>query len=138
MLSITKIFTFEAAHRISNHPAACSQLHGHSYKLHVTIGAEEPGDDDMLMDFKELKTLVQHNVIDKLDHSLMLKNIPSHLQTYANAEKVFWMDHEPTAERLVLWIAQVIKPLLPSKVNLNGLKIYETETCYVNWENNKR
>lgn len=136
MLSITKIFTFEAAHRISNHPGACSNLHGHSYKLHVTVSAPEPGADDMLMDFKTLKSLVQHHIIEKLDHSLMLKKNPFNLEAFSEVrEKVFWMDHEPTAERLILWVVEVIQPLLPLSVRLSKLMIYETETCYVKWEN---
>ncbi|AFL84575.1 queuosine biosynthesis protein QueD [Belliella baltica DSM 15883] len=134
MLSITKIFTFEAAHRISDHDGACSQLHGHSYSLHVTVS----GDDlkkDMLLDFKDLKKIVQEEVIEVFDHALLLKESEKNLIDFEKiGQKIFWMPYEPTAERILLWMKDRIAPQLPSHVKLEGLTLYETATCYARWK----
>ncbi|MEX2568026.1 MAG: 6-carboxytetrahydropterin synthase [Cyclobacteriaceae bacterium] len=136
MWSITKIFTFETAHRITNYVGLCNQIHGHSYELHVTLSAHELGPGDMLMDFKVLKTLVQEHVGVVLDHSLVLKkNMDNQALFNPSYFKIFWMETEPTAERLVEWMAGILIPLLPDKVSLRKLKLYETPTSYAEWEN---
>jgi 6-pyruvoyltetrahydropterin/6-carboxytetrahydropterin synthase len=135
MLSITKIFNFEAAHRISNYNGACKNIHGHTYKLLVTLSGEEPGEDDMLIDFKVLKKIVQEHIISPLDHALILKKTPDHLDTYGGSDmKLFWMVTEPTAERMILWIADILKAHIPKGIELRKLRLFETESSFVEWE----
>lgn len=132
-LSITKIFTFETAHRISDYQGACSQLHGHSYVLHVTVSGELL-DHDMLLDFKVLKEIVQGKIIKILDHALALKDTEEHRKKFDGlGQKVFWMSHEPTAERMLLWMKDSIIPSLPSHIDLQTLVLYETATSYATW-----
>lgn len=134
MLSITKLFSFEAAHRISNYQGACSQVHGHSYKLQITISAEMPGENDMVLDFKILKELVQSHILALLDHSLMLKDNTENLQFFLNYPgKIYWMDSEPTAERMLLDISRRLEPVLPGHVNLEEIVLFETETSFAKW-----
>ncbi|SMD45998.1 6-pyruvoyltetrahydropterin/6-carboxytetrahydropterin synthase [Aquiflexum balticum DSM 16537] len=134
MLSITKIFTFEAAHRISDYDGSCSQIHGHSYVLHVTVGGIDLK-KDMLLDFKVLKKIVQDEVIQLFDHALLLKETEKNRIVFEKLEqKIFWMDEEPTAERMLLWIKDRIIPGLPSHVELESLTLYETATCYATWK----
>lgn len=134
MLSITKIFSFEAAHRISNYQGACSQVHGHSYKLQITVSAEMPGENDMILDFKILKELVQNHVLSLWDHSLMLKENAENRQFFLNYPgKIYWMDSEPTAERMLLNISGKLGPVLPDHVNLEEIVLFETETSYSKW-----
>lgn len=134
MLSITKLFSFEAAHRISNYQGACSQVHGHSYKLQVTVSAERPGNNDIVLDFKVLKDLVQNHVLSLWDHSLMLKENVENRQFFLNYPgKIYWMDSEPTAERMLLDISRKLEPVLPSHVNLEEIVLFETETSYAKW-----
>ena len=133
MLSITKIFTFEAAHRISDYQGACSNLHGHSYVLHVTVSGEEL-ENDMLVDFKVLKKILKEEIIQVLDHALVLKDTEKNRQDFAGVnQKIFWMPHEPTAERMLLWMKDGVIPLLPPNVQLTSLLLYETATCYATW-----
>jgi 6-pyruvoyltetrahydropterin/6-carboxytetrahydropterin synthase len=135
MLSITKIFNFEAAHRISNYNGPCKNIHGHTYKLLVTLSGEEPGDDDMLIDFKVLKKIVQDHIISLLDHALILKSTADHLEAYGGSDmKLFWMKTEPTAERMILWIGETLTNNLPKGIELKNLRLYETESSYVEWE----
>ena len=72
MLSVTKIFYFEMAHAIYGYSGPCKNVHGHSYELHVTVGADDQGDEfipapGFILDFKELKSIVNTSVIDILD-----------------------------------------------------------------------
>lgn len=68
--SVTRSFTFEAAHHLPWHPGRCRGLHGHSYRLEVTV--EGPvGDNGVVVDFDELKAVVQAEVIDRYDHALL-------------------------------------------------------------------
>lgn len=134
MLSITKLFSFEAAHRISNYQGACSQVHGHSYKLQITISAEMPGENDMVLDFKILKELVQSHILALLDHSLMLKDNAENRQFFLNYPgKIYWMDSEPTAEHMLLDISRRLEPVLPGHVNLEEIVLFETETSFAKW-----
>ncbi|MGW8315614.1 MAG: 6-pyruvoyl trahydropterin synthase family protein, partial [Bacteroidales bacterium] len=74
---ITKEFGFEMAHALWNYDGACRNIHGHSYKLYVTLKGrpgQEPGHPKfgMVMDFSDLKRLVKEPVVDFLDHSLVV------------------------------------------------------------------
>ncbi|HSJ67192.1 MAG TPA: 6-carboxytetrahydropterin synthase QueD [Anditalea sp.] len=135
MLSITKIFHFESAHRISDYDGACQQLHGHSYKLEVSISGNEIGRGDMLLDFKFLKSLVNSLVIETWDHALLLKDNGANRKDFSGlTDKICWMKTEPTAERMVLWIADKLSSNLPNELILSRLKLYETESSYAEWE----
>jgi len=137
MLSITKCFGFEMAHLISNYKGACAQLHGHSYKLEVTISGEL--DEDMIMDFKQLKKLVNKEVLTKLDHRLVLKENHRNIKRFAlSGEDIWWFPFEPTAERLTLWIAEKVKTELPAGIELLGIRLYETATCYADWNKDEK
>ncbi len=78
-VSVTKIFTFDAAHRLEHHKGQCQFLHGHTYKLEVTIigrvkqypPGDGPADSGMLIDFGDLKNLVQEVILDDLDHTML-------------------------------------------------------------------
>lgn len=134
MLSITKLFSFEAAHRISNYQGACNQVHGHSYKLHITVSAEMPAENDMVLDFKVLKELVQSHVLALWDHSLMLKDNAENRHFFLNYPgKIYWMDREPTAEQILLDISRKLTPTLPDYVDLEEIALFETETSFAKW-----
>lgn len=64
---VSKEFTFDAAHFLTKYHGKCENLHGHTYRLRVTV--EGPvGEEGMVVDFKVLKSLVKEKVIDKYDH----------------------------------------------------------------------
>lgn len=135
MISITKEFTFETAHRISNHPAACKHIHGHSYRLLVTVSSEEIQDNDMIIDFKELKQIVNDKVIKTFDHVLVLKRNEENTKLAKEIHtKIFWMEYEPTVERLIDYIRIQIQNSLSKPVFLKKLKLYETASSFGEWE----
>lgn len=133
MLSITKIFRFEAAHRISNYNGQCSNIHGHSYILHVTVSGEPSPDTDIIFDFKDLKKIVEAEIISLFDHALILKK--GNTQTDSiDSFKILYLDKEPTAETMLEFMAHQIAPQLPHLIRLKRLKLFETETSYAEWE----
>jgi 6-pyruvoyltetrahydropterin/6-carboxytetrahydropterin synthase len=135
MLSITKIFHFEAAHLISSHDRPCKNLHGHSYELHVTLCGEQLNTQYMLADFTELKTLVHEQVLADFDHSLILMKTPDNMLKYRAANtRTFWMEGEPTVEYLLLDIAGRLSDKMPPGLSLRRLKLYETKSNYAEWE----
>lgn len=119
MLTVTKHFGFEACHHLPFYEGACHNVHGHSYKLDVTVGGQIIKDgpkQGMIIDFKDLKKIVKENVVDKLDHSDLN-------EFYAN----------PTAELMVTDIAYSIMQKLPKEVYLVSVKLWETEDSYAEY-----
>ena len=74
MLTVTKIFEFEAAHYLPDYDGKCKDLHGHSYKLEVEVSNDKrvkKGYPEMLVDFGDIKKIVNDHVIDVMDHKVL-------------------------------------------------------------------
>ena len=140
-IRVTKEFNFEMAHALWNYDGACKNIHGHSYKVFVTIiGEPNPTEGDpkygMVIDFKELKDYIKGSVIDLLDHSLIVhKNTESEgLKAVKKMyEKVYVFDFQPTCENLVLYIVDTVQGLLPDNIKLHSVKMLETATSFAEW-----
>jgi 6-pyruvoyltetrahydropterin/6-carboxytetrahydropterin synthase len=65
--SVTRAFRFEAAHRLPWHEGKCRHLHGHSYRLEVTVTGPI-GPQGVVLDFADLRAAVEREVIDRYDH----------------------------------------------------------------------
>ena len=65
--SVTCTFTFEAAHRLAWHPGKCRDLHGHSYRLDVTVSGPVDG-NGVVIDFADLRAVVEREVVGPWDH----------------------------------------------------------------------
>ena len=141
MLELTKIFRFEMAHAIHAYEGPCSNIHGHSYTLYVTVAAVTDNNGYLpppgfIMDFKELKSIVTESCIRKFDHKLILsRNFSEAFGFVARDNTIIW-EYEPTAENLILHIRQALAAALPPAVQLIKLKLYETMDSYVTWINN--
>lgn len=66
-VSVTKSFTFDAAHQLPWHQGKCQRLHGHTYSLDVTV-AGVLNEDGIVVDFDDLARIVGRSVIEKYDH----------------------------------------------------------------------
>ena len=138
MIETTKIFRFEMAHAIHGYPGRCKDIHGHSYVLHVTVTSgnshnayiPEPG---FIMDYKELKKIVNDAVIDKLDHHLLLSEAYLQSTPRPSSQNLFIWTVEPSAENLLIFIQQHIQEKLPARVQLVKLRLYETSDSYAEW-----
>ena len=133
MLSITKIFSFETAHRISNYNGQCSNIHGHSYELHVTVAGVPDNESDIILDFKSLKTVVEAEIIHPFDHALLLKKGTTNTESIKDL-KIILLDKEPTAERMLEFMVDKISNKLPEGIKLKRLKLFETKSSYAEWE----
>jgi len=140
-IRITKRFHFEMAHTLYKYDGLCRNIHGHSYYLEVTVAGEprrEPGHpkDGMVIDFGELKTLIKTIIVNVFDHALMVNRLVPEEQK-ENLQKVttrfIVVDFQPTSENLVVYIASILQPLLPSGVTLFSIRLYETETSFAEW-----
>lgn len=143
MTTVTKIFRFEMAHAIHGYTGKCSNIHGHSYELHVTVQAKRnhqyfipsPG---FIIDFKELKQIVKNEVLSKLDHMLYLsKEGMNDFNLCGQHGNLVITDWEPSAENLLHFIHLRIANALPCGVCLQALKLYETADSYAEWRSSE-
>jgi len=73
-MKITKIFTFDSSHMLDGHDGKCQNLHGHTYKLEITVSApviQGGAKDGMVMDFTDLKAIVKQHITDPFDHAFI-------------------------------------------------------------------
>ncbi len=139
MIRITKEFKFEMAHALHGYDGLCKNIHGHSYRLWVTVkGAvkNEKGytKDGMVMDFVRLKEIIKPEIVDKYDHSLVLNaNSPHADLNLPSFEKVFYLPYQPTSENLVMDFANQIKSKLPENISLCKVILSETATSFAEW-----
>ena len=141
IIKITKQFSFEMAHALRNYDGLCRNIHGHSYKMDITLAGQPLHDENspkngMVMDFGDLKRLVNEEVISLLDHALVLnaKTDPQLVEVLKqNYEKIVTVDFQPTTENLLEFIAGKIKSRLPETVTLACVRLRETDTSYAEW-----
>ncbi|NOU59833.1 6-pyruvoyl trahydropterin synthase family protein [Marinifilum caeruleilacunae] len=140
-IRLTKEFHFEMAHALWNYDGLCKNIHGHSYILFVTVIGEPISDKTnpklgMVMDFGDLKAIVAEEIVDQLDHALVLsKDTPNidQLNIPQMFDRFFVMDYQPTCENMIADFAERIKKRLPKGVELHSLKLHETATSFAEW-----
>ena len=141
IIKITKQFSFEMAHALHNYDGLCRNIHGHSYKMDITLAGQPLHDETspkngMVMDFGDLKKLVNEEIISLLDHALVL-NAKTDTQLIEvlkqNYEKIVTVDFQPTTENLLNFIAEKIQTRLPKDVKLSCVRLRETDTSYAEW-----
>ena len=141
MFYLTKIFHFEAAHALNGYDGKCRNIHGHSYELRVTVKGmplDEPGNpkSGMVIDFHDLKSIVNQEVVEKLDHSFIIgNNMPKDFVeiTKQNFDKVVDLPYQPTTENMLADFAQRIKSRLPQHVELYSVTLQETRDNIAEW-----
>lgn len=138
---VTKQFDFEMAHALWNYDGPCKNLHGHSYRLFVTVTGEPVNEktnpkNGMVIDFGDLKKIVNETVINRFDHATIInREVP---QEYFNnmgemLEKLHLVDYQPTCENMIVDFAYLIRKRLPSGVQLYSLRLQETATSWAEW-----
>lgn len=133
-MQITREFRFDAAHRIVGHPGRCRWLHGHGYRLAVTVDAQQLDALGMVMDFDTLTTVVRVAVLNGWDHAALLHRddplVPAVAAVQAEApERLVLFAASPTVEVLAREAFRSIAKLLPEGVRLTGVALWETTTC---------
>lgn len=149
-MQVSKTIRFEAAHRLQNHMGACSNIHGHSYKLEVTLEGMLTA-SAMVLDFGDLsrivKALVNEGIVGDrrecpFDHAILLEeNDPllAHLQktTAPQGLRIRVMEKAPTAEHMAEVFAREVQEALDWEgkmhARVRGIRLWETETSCVTW-----
>lgn len=138
---VTKEFDFEMAHALWEYDGLCKNVHGHSYKMFVTVIGKPITDQKdvkkgMVIDFGDLKRIVKPMIVDKFDHSVVLnKKAPvDYLKNLSPMfDRIHLLDYQPTCENMVIDFAMQIKEKLPENVDLYSVKLYETATSFAEW-----
>ena len=140
-IRLTKEFRFEMAHALYNYDGLCKNIHGHSYILQVTVVGEPVSDENnpklgMVMDFGELKAIVNREIVNDLDHAVVVSNkvsLDSLAQLGQMTERYFIMDYQPTCENMLIDFANRLQKALPKSVELFSLKLHETANSFAEW-----
>ncbi len=141
-IRLTKEFNFEMAHALHNYDGACRHIHGHSYKLYVTvIGSPSSDNSDpklgMVMDFSVLKRIVIPLIVERYDHALLLPEVEGLEDLYSSIadeyDKVEVVDFQPTCENMIILFADIIISNLPDGISLHHIRLHETATSYAEW-----
>lgn len=141
-IRITKQFNFETGHALYGYDGKCRNVHGHSYKLSVTVIGEPITDSDnvkfgMVIDFSDLKKIVKEEVVDVFDHATVFNKNTPHIELAKELSErnhhVILADYQPTSENMVIDFAQKIKARLPENIQLHSLKLQETESSFAEW-----
>ncbi len=142
IIRLTKEFSFEAAHALDGYDGPCREIHGHSYRLFVTVKGAPLADaghpkQGMVMDFGLLKRIVSEEIIARFDHALVLQRTAATddlraalAQRFDNLVEV---DYRPTCENMLADFAARIRPRLPQGISLHALRLHETATSFAEW-----
>ncbi|AMC11371.1 6-pyruvoyl tetrahydropterin synthase [Lutibacter profundi] len=141
-IRITKKFHFETGHALYGYDGKCRNVHGHSYKLSVTvIGTPISNSTNvkygMVIDFGDLKKIVASEIVDKFDHATVFNKNTPHIELANELEKrghnIILVDYQPTSEMMLVDFAKKIKNRLPKTIKLHALKLQETGTSHAEW-----
>ncbi|MGK0307073.1 MAG: 6-pyruvoyltetrahydropterin/6-carboxytetrahydropterin synthase [Urechidicola sp.] len=141
-IRITKQFDFETGHALYGYDGKCKNVHGHSYKLSVTVIGTPISDNNnvkfgMVIDFGDLKKIVNEEIVDKFDHATVFNKNTPHVELAhelaTRGHNVILVDYQPTSEMMIIDFAKKIKSKLPEDVKLHSLKLQETGTSHAEW-----
>lgn len=147
-IRITKVFYFETAHALFGYDGKCKNIHGHSYKLFITVKGNPNEDTEssklgMVMDFGDLKKIVEREVVNVFDHAVLLNENSPHKKLgeklLEEGQKVVFTPYQPSCENMILHIVKKVKSQLPENIKLVSVRLHETENSYGEWlaEDNK-
>ncbi|CAM4104209.1 6-pyruvoyl trahydropterin synthase family protein [Gillisia limnaea] len=141
-IRITKQFSFETGHALYGYDGKCKNVHGHSYKLSVTVIGNPITDKTnvkygMVIDFGDLKKIVKSEIVDRFDHATVFNKNTPHIELAKELEKrdhnVILVEYQPTSENMVVDFSEKIKSRLPNHIKLHSLKLQETESSFAEW-----
>ncbi|MCD6415402.1 MAG: 6-carboxytetrahydropterin synthase QueD [Planctomycetes bacterium] len=106
---------FAAAHNLRNYEGDCERLHGHNWRVRVEVGAAELDNQQMVLDFREMKALLKE-ALEPLDHEYLNETPP-------------FDTINPTTESLCRYIAERLGRRLPERISLRRVECWESENC---------
>ena len=141
-IRITKQFSFETGHALYGYDGKCKNVHGHSYRLDVTVIGVPISETSnvkygMVIDFSDLKKIVKEEIVDVFDHATVFNKNTPHVELAreldSRGHNILLVDYQPTSEMMVIDFAEKIKNRLPKNIKLFALKLQETATSFAEW-----
>ena len=141
-IRITKQFSFETGHALYGYDGKCRNVHGHSYKLSVTVIGEPISDTShvkygMVIDFGDLKKIVKEEIVTVFDHATVFNKNTPHVELAKELKdrghNVLLVNYQPTSEMMVIDFAEKIQKRLPQNIALHSLKLQETDSSFAEW-----
>ena len=128
MTIVTKSVKFDAAHILTNHCGLCKNLHGHTYRVDVSVCAEIPTQGDMVIDFKDLKNIAKEVICDRFDHAFIYNSTSKGECEIAqvvqkHSMRTIALPFRSTAENLAGYFYSQLKERIPG---LYSVKVWET------------
>lgn len=131
-MQITKSIEWAMAHRLPDHKGLCKNIHGHTYKAVITISGQT-NKQNMLMDFTELKEIMNKVIIEPFDHALVLRDNDPILKRLLKSRlkiRVIY-GQNPTAEVLANYFRGAIHvelELRKTNCKMVSVEVFETQT----------
>jgi len=120
MFEVTIIKSFSAAHLLADIGGKCEELHGHNFKVEITVAAEKLNDIGILVDFRFLKKVLE-DILEDIDHKHL-----NNLSAFAGLN--------PTAENIAKYIFEKMDPRVKTAgVNMTSVKIWESDNAAVTY-----
>lgn len=142
IIRVTKKFSFEMAHALYNYDGKCKHIHGHSYKLYVTLRGDVKQDtsspkDGMVIDFTILKEIVVDKIVNIYDHALVINENDERKSLFIETDsRTIIFPVQPTCENLLIHFKNTISENLPENLTVVNVKLYETEDSFAEWDIN--
>jgi 6-pyruvoyltetrahydropterin/6-carboxytetrahydropterin synthase len=140
--TLTRVFEFDAAHRVMNERVKCFNLHGHRFKVELTISYTYTGELGYAIDFKEIKRVFGEFLDKHFDHTCILNPLDTDLINLCRKNNWrLWVmglgntwDINPSAENMaseLLYVAMYLFKKLGIPIRVSSIKLYETPNCWV-------
>jgi 6-pyruvoyltetrahydropterin/6-carboxytetrahydropterin synthase len=134
-ITATRYHDFSTGHRVYGHESKCAHLHGHNYRIHLTVEAEQLDTVGRVMDFSVIKTLLAEWLEENWDHKFLVWEkdpFASTLKTLDTDGTVI-VNFNPTAENMGQYLIDIVGPaqLADTGVTLVNVNIEETRKCSV-------
>ncbi|MCX7905273.1 MAG: 6-carboxytetrahydropterin synthase [Elusimicrobiales bacterium] len=124
---VKKIFEISYAHRLYKYNGKCENLHGHNGKIEILIESEVLDEQNMVMDFNEIKKIVSNWLNENLDHTTFLyKGDPLTEVLIKYNQKVLLFDENPTAEIIAKFILTSLEKI--GIKNIKSVTFWETSS----------
>jgi 6-pyruvoyltetrahydropterin/6-carboxytetrahydropterin synthase len=129
------------AHALMGYHGLCKNIHGHTYRLRVTLLGKilsdySSAEDGLVIDFSVIKEIVKKNIVDIFDHSLVLRKdspINDSFDLSQFYQRVIYTDFQPSCENLMMEFKRRMDPLMPDGVKLAAIRLEETPTSFSEW-----
>ncbi len=130
IIEVVKEFSFDAAHFLPGHPGKCKECHGHRWVLQVGVQGGINPETGMVIDFGDIKKVVEQYIISELDHKFLNELEP----------RLAFPTEQPTAEKIIKWIVTILTKriffegfLTTREVKLSLVRLYESPTSCAEW-----